>query len=41
MLKNMRNYFFDEQAAASPSDIAVLMLVGLSLALAVYAVISM
>lgn len=41
MLKNMRNYFFEADAAASPSDKAVLTLVGLSLALAVYAVISM
>ena len=40
MLKSIRNYFFLEEAEIAPSDIAVLILMGLSLALAAYAVIS-
>lgn len=40
MLKTIRNYFFMEEAELAPSDIAVLILMSLSLALALYAVIS-
>ena len=41
MLKSIRNYFFMEEAEIAPSDIVVLILMGSSLALALYAVISM
>ena len=41
MIKKIRNYFFMEEAEASPSDIAVLVLMGISLVFAAYAVYQM
>lgn len=41
MLKSIRNYFFMEEAEIAPSDIAVLILMVASLALALYAVVTM
>lgn len=41
MIKKVRNYFFEEEAEASVSDIAVLVLMGISLLLAGYALYQM
>ncbi|MER1958835.1 MAG: hypothetical protein ABS942_15740 [Solibacillus sp.] len=40
MIKKVRNFFFLEEAKASGSDIAVMVLVAISLVLAAYAVAS-
>lgn len=40
MLKRVRNAFFEEEAKASGSDIAVMGLVAIAVALAVYAVLT-
>ena len=38
MIKKVRNFFFLEEAKASNSDIAVMILVGIALVLAIYSV---
>lgn len=39
MLKKVRNYFFEEDAVATPSDKAVIILMAIVMGLAIYAVI--
>lgn len=41
MLTKIHNYFFEEDAELSESDAAVLGLMGLAMALAVYALVTM